>query len=477
MNNCVETYILEVLTSVRCKKAHQQIRDELTSHIEDLREEYEAQGISSEEATQRAVSAMGDASEVGQKLNRQHKPQMGWGILLLTAAISLFGVLSMCITQPPERYGGSMENYLTFMAIGALFLVGIYFFDYTRLKKHPFWIYLLSVLLVFMCSKFGYSIAGTRRYLSFGIISLYIPGTAAVLYLISFCGFLERFRNQGWTGIFKLLGLAFVAFCSLLELPCFAFAFILTVACAVVLLRAIYQNHFSADGKVQFWSLFLTGSTLFIIMMIVHIYLEPYRTERIMMFLNKGAADPLGSGWVYMIADKIMRASKWIGKAGPIPEGDIAYLMPDLTGDFALLNIVSSYGKLIGLLVIITVSVLIVRMFAISRRVKYSFGRNLSLSCCVILSVQFIYNILMNLGFAPIMGVTLPFVSYGGSLYLINSVCVGLILSVWRQNNILAAEQFAAPKKSFSRISFVDNKLVIDFSDYFGDFSEDYFEE
>ena len=113
---------------------------------------------------------------------------------------------------------------------------------------------------------------------------------------------------------------------------------------------------------------------------------------------------------------------------------------------------------------ILIAATLILRMFVVSFRVKYSFGRNLSLGCYILLCMQFVCNILMNIGWFPIIRVTLPFISSGGSLYLINVFLVGMILSVWRQNRILSCDSdnssYTTARK---RITFENKKLVIDF--------------
>ncbi len=464
MNNRIEEYIAEVLTSVRCKKVHSRIREELQTHIEDLTQEFQSQGLEASQAVERAVMAMGDASDIGQQLNRQHKPQMGWSVLLLTVAFSVVGVLMMLIPQAPGRYLGSMESYLNYMGVGAALLIGAYFFDYTYLKKHAGFIYGIGITLVFLCYHFGFYAAGAKRYLSFGFMTVNIPAVVSLFYLISLSVFLERFRNQGWMGILKWMGLAFMAVASFMILPAAAYALFLVIAGGVLLLCRVYQNHFSANGKGQFLLITLLGGFLCLTAAIGFVMFYPYRLERILMFWNHGASDPLNSGWMYMISHKILMASSWIGKLSPIPEGDISWVMPDLTSDFALLNIIGNYGRLAGLAVIFIVMLFLIRIFTITNKVKHSFGRNLSLGCCLFLGIQFICNILMNLGCFPIMAVTLPFISYGGSVHFVNALCVGLILSVWRQNNILPADKLSDAPKSKKRIFLENKKLIIDFS-------------
>ena len=79
--------------------------------------------------------------------------------------------------------------------------------------------------------------------------------------------------------------------------------------------------------------------------------------------------------------------------------------------------------------------------------------------------IQFLCSILMNLGCFPIIRVSLPFISYGGSSYLVNVFLIGVVLSVWRRNKILSsdAQEQSKTSEQRKRITFENQKLVIDF--------------
>lgn len=68
-------------------------------------------------------------------------------------------------------------------------------------------------------------------------------------------------------------------------------------------------------------------------------------------------------------------------------------------------------------------------------KMKTNYARLLASGLAAIFAVQFLWNIAMNLGFAPISEVGLPFISYGGSQLIINALAVGIILSIYRRKN------------------------------------------
>ena len=463
MNKLTDDFLRTVCSEIRYRKIHPEIQEELKLHIDDLTEQYMSNGYSEQEAVSRAIRSMGDAKELGKSLNKQHKPQMGWGILLLTIAASLFGILLMCIPQYPGRQGGTMEKMLFFMALSIPVLVATYFFDYTKLKKYPWFFYLGGLFFTIACSFIGKSVNGIRSYLVLGRINIYVPGILTVLFVISFCGFAERYRGEGAWGICKLMGLMLISLICFFTFPCSSYACFLGIAYIAILLKTTYSGYFSTHGKRECFLLLTFFAVMGMCLVIFVFTAYPHRLRELLLFLNHGASDAMNSGWIYAISNKILLASRWIGLAALIPEGDIGWIMPDLTEDFALLNIIGNYGWAYGLLVIVISLTLILRMFFVSVRVKYSFGRTLSLGCCILLSVQFVCSILMNLGLFPIIRVTLPFISYGGSMYLVNVFLVGIILSVWRRNRMISDEHHRTSNQIRKRITFENHKLVIDF--------------
>ncbi len=88
----------------------------------------------------------------------------------------------------------------------------------------------------------------------------------------------------------------------------------------------------------------------------------------------------------------------------------------------------------------------ILKMIKVAKLTKNSYGKLLVSAFISILTAEFLLNIGMNLGITPIIGVGLPFISFGGSQLITNMIIVGLILSVYRRkdisHNILISEQF-----------------------------------
>ena len=87
---------------------------------------------------------------------------------------------------------------------------------------------------------------------------------------------------------------------------------------------------------------------------------------------------------------------------------------------------------------VITIALLaIFRMFLASQRIKDGYGKYLVSSIVTVFALQIISNVLMNLGLFPILGISLPFISYGGSNFVANMALVGLMLGVYRRKDLI----------------------------------------
>ena len=446
MRDAIKDFLDEVCSHVRFKAMHKDIRAELTGHIEELQK----QGMSIENA----VAAMGDCSEIGSRLDKQHRPQIEWTLIGLVAFISIIGVVMMFWSNDPRL--GSFERHIFWAIIGATFATCCMFFDYTKIKKWATPLYILSVLFIIFGLITGSRINGAM-WVRIGSISV-SSSLIIVPFILAFVGFMDRFRGERLWGIIKLVFLGTISLFMMLLVPSMANALILLVSYAVLLFIAVWKGHFEGNLRIQKILLY-AGSLLFVGLFAILIISSPYRFDRIFSFITH--SDPYGMSWQNVQLANLLSNSKWIGNIGAIDGYAPYYFLPDLTIEFALVNVISTFGWVVGIALILSIVALIVRLFIVIRKVKYDFGFYLSTAACVILSVQFIVSVLMNLGLFPITGLSLPFVSYGGSAYISNMALIGVILSVWRRNNIIGTSVKKQREIKTSLFEYADGKLIV----------------
>ena len=179
-------------------------------------------------------------------------------------------------------------------------------------------------------------------------------------------------------------------------------------------------------------SIFIKLGILGLIGIVVLILIAPYRLDRITSFLNPWS-DPLGSGF------QMIQSLYAIGPGGLLGFGFLSsrqkhFYLPEPQTDFIFSIITEEFG-FIGSLVLI--SLFIILYFHIIKNAinqNNLFGKYLIFGLVFLLLFQTLLNLSVVVGLVPITGVTLPFISYGGSSLLVSMISIGIILNVSKNN-------------------------------------------
>lgn len=156
--------------------------------------------------------------------------------------------------------------------------------------------------------------------------------------------------------------------------------------------------------------------------------LHGYQRQRILTFIDKGG-DPLGTSYNAIQAIIAIGSGSFFGKG--ISEGTQSVLrfLPERQTDFIFATIAEALGFFGASIVIIALFFILYRIFILFSREQEAFGKAFLAITFGFLFIQTFVNIAMNLGILPIVGITLPFVSFGGSSLLSNFIFIGLMSS------------------------------------------------
>ena len=464
MNKKVTDFLDEVCIHINCKEVHEDIREELVEHIYELNEENIKNGYTKEKALDLAIRNMGSTDEIGIKLNSQHKPQTEWSIIILTIIISAFGACIMFLSDKSvDASKIIISRYIAYSIIGIISMFVFYYFDYTKLKKAYTGSYILGVGLLIITIFAGIQVNGATRWLSFGSMSISTPEISSLLFLIGFTGMLEKYKGKSFFNILKLGAYGVSSVILLMLLPSLASALVLIMTYSIIVLFAVIKNHFAGNIKIQL-SVLVGSGLLCIGALILNIMSSPYKFARVFYFISRKNANASGINYFQNMADKWLNLSKWIGGTNATYNGyDFHSTLPNVLDEYILINIIVTLGLAIGIGLIVFIGILIVRMFLMTNRVKNRYGFYLSIAMCSTLSVQFVINILMSFNFFPLIGINLPFVSYGSTEYIINMTMIGIILSIWRRDNLISyKEDILGNSSKKGIINYSDGKIVID---------------
>jgi rod shape determining protein RodA len=163
----------------------------------------------------------------------------------------------------------------------------------------------------------------------------------------------------------------------------------------------------------------------------VWLVLHDYQRQRIMTFLHP-KSDPLGSSYNSIQAMIAVGSGTFWGKG--LSEGTQSALrfLPERHTDFIFATLAEGLGFIGAAIVIIALLVLCYRIFAIFNDSKDLFNKVFAACACGFILIQGFVNIGMNIGILPIVGITLPFVSFGGSSLLSNFIFLGILSSISR---------------------------------------------
>lgn len=419
-NEIIEEYIKNVCSLVKNKDAHEEIKLELENHILELSDELISKGMNEGEATEKAIAQMGDAAVVGSQLNKTHNGSPDWKLLIITLLLSGFGLLSMFFIKISglASEGVFLKN-LCYFALGIVIVIALYYFDYRKVCKYSKYIYIATLFFTLLATFTGPQSNG-RVHLSIFFIVWNFIDLSVFIFMISLCGI---FSNWDWSKIQnKLKGII------LLALP--LFLMILTpsiTACSIYVISFIVLL---ISSKANYKYILLIICALLGLSFLFTIS-EPYRVKRILAFINP-QNEPNGAGYMTMKIKKLLSDAGLWGQGLTLTK----QTLPVPHTDFILAYIIYTFGWFAGLSIVALASAFVVRIITLATSVKDKYGKLLIKGIATIFAVEFAWNILMVLGLSPIMSISLPFISYGGTQFIMNMIAIGIISSIYRRRTL-----------------------------------------
>lgn len=366
---------------------------------------------------------------------------LGGALALLT--LGLIMVYSASVAYA-ERVTGMSAYYFAkhFMhAVLGLLCAGIVAHSRMRWWERggPFLLLLgIALLVVVLLPGIGANVNGSTRWIRLGLLNLQPSEFVKLFSVIYVAGYLVRRQEElrNFTqGVLRVGIVVAVIGMLLLQEPDLG---AVAVICFTVLTMLFL-------GGVRFWH-FLVVVVAGVGGMVLLTLVSPYRLTRVTSFLDPWA-DPYSSGFQLVQALIAFGRGEWFGVGLGASVQKLSYL-PAAHTDFLLAVIAEELG-FVGVLGVMMLFVLvIVRAFAIARAAEaagQTFGARLAAGLAVLIGVQAMISMGVNMGMLPTKGLTLPFVSYGGSSMIANCLMLGLLLRVDRDTR---AQAWGSRKRS-----------------------------
>ncbi len=358
------------------------------------------------------------------------KKRMDYGLFIAILIISIFGIIMVYSASyiwaeykfdDPFKF---VKHQALFFCIGIVILYIVSKTDYKIYyeKANIILIACISLLALVIIPGIGTVRNGSRSWFGIGSFGIQ-PSEFAKLSLIIFTSkYLcknERDLKSIRKGVLPILGIVFLVFGLIMLQPDFG--------TGVIIVMSIIGLLFVAGVNFKF---FIRLGLLGVIGVVGLIAIAPYRLQRILSFLNPWS-DPLGSGF------QIIQSLYAIGPGGLFGFGFLNsrqkhFYLPEPQTDF-IFSIISEEFGFMGILIVSSLFLfIIIKGFQIARKANDTFSKYLAFGITFQIAFQAVLNLMVVVGLIPVTGVTLPFLSYGGSSLMITLLEIGIVLNISR---------------------------------------------
>ncbi|MCX7778893.1 MAG: FtsW/RodA/SpoVE family cell cycle protein [Patescibacteria group bacterium] len=346
-----------------------------------------------------------------------------WTIFFLFVLILIFSlVIHYSLSLGLEKNAASIFiRHLIFILFGLFLFFLFSLIDFRLLNFSAYLLYFLTLLLLILVLIFGKSFHGVKGWFFFGPVYFQPVELAKIVLIIVLAKILSEKLKKGLR--LKDLFFSFVILFSLvfpiLLQPDFGSALVI---CAVWLLMMILNLKKIKYLGYIFLILFL------IFLFFWHFLFKDYQKARIITFLSP-TSDPLGRGYQIAQAKIAIGAGGLFGRG--IGAGSQAQLrfLPASQTDFIFAALAEEFGFLGAGSLLVLFLTFFLKMIKVARNIYDDFSFFLILGLAFNILIQAIINVSMNLGLLPIIGIPLPFISYGGSALIMNCLSLGLVQS------------------------------------------------
>lgn len=310
------------------------------------------------------------------------------------------------------------RNQLFFFLISVLALLFFSQSNYKIIQNYHTSIYVISVILLILVLVSGIESRGSVRWFEILGFRVQFSEILKPFLAISLSSFLSNRESSYYKTFFFILGLLSpIAFLIFIQPD---------LGNAIIYILAVILTLFIYGFPLR---LFLLNIVVFSLTLpFIWQLLYGYQKQRIISFFHP--TDPLG--FSYNAVQSVIAVGSGIILGKGLGQGTQSALqfLPERHTDFIFATLSEELGFIGGVVVLLSFAFLLYRIFVIFLNSDAVFPKLFSVTAFSFILLQFFINIGMNIGILPIVGVTLPFISYGGSSLLSNFIFLGLLSSI-----------------------------------------------
>ena len=354
--------------------------------------------------------------------------------------LAFFGILMVSSISFNELTIRHMFNLM----VGFVLFFFIFRFEMSTWRNIDLYLIFLSLflLLILLVPNLAPEINGAKRwirFLGFSFQPAELAKLSLLIYVSSFCNRKKEEFKSNWTGFWKPIFIM-VSLISLIllqpDLGSSAIIFLVTLT--IMFIAGAPIVHFIAISMVGFFT--------FVLM----IFLVPWRFQRILTFMNPWENAQEG-GYQLTRSFSAIGRGDWFG-TGYGESWLKLNLLPDAQTDFVFSIILEEFGSFFGLILIFIFLVLVIRCFMIgrlARQMNQMFNSFIAYGIGTLIGLHVFINIGVSIGLLPTKGLTLPFLSYGGSNLFLTFILISLIQRIYFELNESDRHKVISRRKNF----------------------------
>lgn len=357
-------------------------------------------------------------------------------ILITALIICILGILS--IYSSTYQKEGQLWQIIYKKQIFSIIL-GIFLFfmmsefNYRRIWDGTYFLYGLIIILLSLVFILGLVRLGAQRWLKLGWFNFQPSELAKLVVTIFLARYFSTksmddislrvskfglFRAFILPSIFMIMPVALI-----IEQP--------DLGTAMLLVMIFIAMAYIGGVKLRYL-LSSLGASLLLCPILWH-FLRDYQKKRLLVFLDP-SIDPLGAGYTIIQSKIAIGSGGFWGKGWLAGTQSQLHFLPEAHTDFIFATFTEEWG-FIGAAVLLFLYYLLIRKgIDIALHTSDYFGRALAFGITLMLGVQVFINVAMNLGLAPVVGVPLPLMSYGGSSIIVTFVSLGILANIGKTN-------------------------------------------
>jgi rod shape determining protein RodA len=354
-------------------------------------------------------------------IDRRLLQNVDWPLLGATVGLVVLSASTLATLQVGRAGGGVALRQLAWFGVGLLALLVVASIDYRRLVRVAPLLYVLGLTALVAVFAIGRTVSGARRWIQLGPLSVQ-PSELFKLCFVLMAVWLVTSRLAqpvGKTALVLAAPVLLVPMALIVKQPDLGTALLLLPVLLALLVAAGMPLRLL--GGLALAGLAATPLGWFV--------LREYQRERILVFLDP-LRDPLGSAYNVIQAKIAIGSGQLLGKGvAGATQSRLAFL-PERHTDFIFAVFAETWG-FVGCLVLLTCyALMLLRGFDIAASTREPVGRLVALGVTVLVATQVLVNVGMVTGLLPVVGIPLPFMSYGGSSMVVSLTALGLLLSV-----------------------------------------------